>query len=56
MASRTSDIKEDAATRFDSSPESTEKTPNDAPPAPPDGGFDAWLRVFAAFLIFINTW
>jgi hypothetical protein len=57
MAASISDIQKDDANRFASSPESTEKaTSNDVPPSPPNGGLDAWLRVFAAFLIFVNTW
>jgi hypothetical protein len=51
-----SDSNEDSATCFNSSPESAVKPSIDAPPVPPNGGLDAWLCVFAAFLIFVNTW
>lgn len=34
-------------------PDATQRTP--APPAAPDGGFQAWMQVLAAHLVLMNT-
>lgn len=35
----------------------TEKSPEISPySAPPDGGFNAWMKVFGSFLIYSNIW
>lgn len=38
--------------------ESLEPVPTSSvtPPTPPDGGFAAWVGVFAGFLLFVTTW
>nr|POE77888.1 hypothetical protein CFP56_09531 [Quercus suber] len=51
-----SECEEESGPVTDSSPAQAEKTPDASPPEPPNGGFDAWLCVFAAWLVFINTW
>lgn len=40
-----------------SSDGTVESQPQPQPPAPPpNGGLQAWLQVFGAFLLFFNSW